>query len=207
MWRRIATRGALSFAGMGLAFAAPPNHWTADITGSGSSVLIGTARVEPDSGVYVGSPGTGTLPYSTDEPGRIRSGRSLPGTRITLEIAGAKPGHTMAWLVQTGDCGSRSSTIVGESGNYAPLLVGSSGRAASVASLPRLSPRGTYSVRIYRSRTGDTQLGCGTLEQGWQPGSARPVMPPDTVAGTVPTRVSPDTALPPSPVDTSLTIP
>ncbi len=86
-------------------------------------------------------------------------------TRITVSLVGAPAGSRLPWHVHDGDCGS-GGAIVGDPSAYAPLLVGSDGRASGNANInPQLNEAKDYHINVHASSSDmGTIIACGNLD-------------------------------------------
>ena len=110
--------------------------WSASLSAQNNSRVSGTAGVQS---VAVGS-----------------------GVRISIE--GAAPGAQHPWHVHLGRCGS-GGAIVGRASAYAPLQVGTDGRASANTTIDvALRESESYHVNVHRSPTDlGTIISCGNL--------------------------------------------
>lgn len=87
-------------------------------------------------------------------------------TIVTLNLANASPGGVHPWEVQSGECGSASSsTTFGSRDAYEPLEVDDDGRASLTVTIDeRIPTTGRYSAVIHASEANRrTIVACGNL--------------------------------------------
>lgn len=110
-----------------------------------------TATLKPENG--------GTL------HGTVTFVRSYPetSTRAIFNLAGGAGGAIHPWHVHYGVCGN-DHMIVGNPGNYPPLMLGSTGSLSASAQLPvQLHDGEKYVVHIHASAMDMRTIACGEL--------------------------------------------
>ncbi len=120
---------------------------------------------------FLGARWSATLTSPPGAPGTLVSGTGTvmgnadsTQTRVEVSLAGAAPEGRHPWHLHRGTCGNDQG-VVGEASSYAPLTVGTDGRARGVATIGMAMPRtGEYMINVHASPTElGTIVACGNL--------------------------------------------
>lgn len=85
-------------------------------------------------------------------------------TRVMFDLKDGTSNSVMPWHVHYGVCG-KDTQIVGEPGNYPPLVIDNNGALRAVALLPvELTSKSTYVIHLHASPTDmKTVIACAVL--------------------------------------------
>ncbi|HEU5155334.1 MAG TPA: hypothetical protein VFU03_11430 [Gemmatimonadales bacterium] len=150
--------------------------WTATLESVAGSGISGTALVEAPNGnpSMSTSDSTGrfdSMPVFQSDSARAlnrtqTSSRGVPmATRASISISGAQPGE-YPWQIVPGRCGLASQPS-GAGGQLPPIRVSAEGKGTAQGSVAMALGAGAeYSVVVLQSRTNNSVVACGVLQNG-----------------------------------------
>jgi hypothetical protein len=128
-------------------------------TDAGGPVGFMGARWTANLSAQPGSPST-----TVSGTGTVMGNSENTQTRVEVSLNGAQADARLPWHLHRGTCGNDQG-IVGEASEYAPLTVGSDGRATGSATITVPMPTtGEYMINVHASSTDlGTIVACGNL--------------------------------------------